>query len=964
MRSHWIAHRNLPRSMRCSSASGSRPRRSRQPRCFCWRSRSSAPSRCRQRSSRRCSGLPDRALAAPAEFDALRRIAVAVARTDAGTGHELGKRLARLCAAAGTPAVPLQWPRRTAGTKTRVVALVDGEGGDSATVGALSRLAPDELAITFVTFGTPNFLLPEAAAHLVLPAAPDAAGKAIAALDPDVLVDFAGMTHALSPGAGAAPGAANLDDGEGSLRAASHRPRIHRFRGAGRGAAGPASREKRSRGMPARRCGDGACVDERIARASAARPRGGARGLRARPRVAAGFRARALLLRNRAARRRRERVRARRASPRRSPLRPATSMRASRRPTRRSPQATARRPLALCDAGLRAAAFAGTVVARAGAARSSHEATGLPRRNPSRARSQLDMADGETHYNHGVALQMQRYFSEAARAYQRALAFRPDLVAAHFNLGVLFQEQGDDRCGDCRLLRRCSPPIRRTLPRTGTWAKCCSPRVASTPGSPISAASRRSARRRCRSRCRRSWRASTSADFARLERYLDGLRQERFAAAQRSGAGRCAGGAPLSASLLRCRARAASTTSRSTYDVAARHATASRCRVRRAGARDALRIGYLSGDLRNHVMGKMIWQAVEHHDKTRFELFFYSLSEEDDEWTASSAASPTTSDVVRLRDRARRSAAHRGRRSRHPGRSVDAHQGRAAGHPRAQARARADHARRERRHGRLVDDRLQADRRVSPTCPENQALSTRAAAADGRLRVSRIATSRRRPSIRSIAQTLGHRARHRRHRRVRQPAQAVAPLPGAVARRAGAHPAGRARVLAGQSGAARGPTSACWPPPASRRTGYLVPAAGTRRRGEPGALRARRLRARPDAVRRRQRHARSARHGRAGRHAAGQAPRRAHVVFDPRQSRRHRDGRDERHANTSTSPCGSPTMPRSCATSASAHSRRPRAFAADRHASRTRGRSSAPISRRSRRRRPRCCARRASETDG
>ena len=33
-------------------------------------------------------------------------------------------------------------------------------------------------------------------------------------------------------------------------------------------------------------------------------------------------------------------------------------------------------------------------------------------------------------------------FADAARAYQRALAFRPDLVAADFNLGVLFQEQG------------------------------------------------------------------------------------------------------------------------------------------------------------------------------------------------------------------------------------------------------------------------------------------------------------------------------------------------------------------------------------------------------------------------------------------------------------------------------------------------------------------------------------------
>ncbi|MGH8714590.1 MAG: hypothetical protein ACREYB_11350, partial [Casimicrobiaceae bacterium] len=47
-----------------------------------------------------------------------------------------------------------------------------------------------------------------------------------------------------------------------------------------------------------------------------------------------------------------------------------------------------------------------------------------------------------------------------------------------------------------------------------------------------------------------------------------------------------------------------------------------------------IRVGYLSGDLRDHVMGKMMWEAVRRHDRARFELFFYSLSAVSDGWTA------------------------------------------------------------------------------------------------------------------------------------------------------------------------------------------------------------------------------------------------------------------------------------------------------------------------------------------
>ena len=51
--------------------------------------------------------------------------------------------------------------------------------------------------------------------------------------------------------------------------------------------------------------------------------------------------------------------------------------------------------------------------------------------------------DAETHFNHGVALQMLRYLGDAARAYQRALTFGPEMLDAHFNLGVVFEELGE-----------------------------------------------------------------------------------------------------------------------------------------------------------------------------------------------------------------------------------------------------------------------------------------------------------------------------------------------------------------------------------------------------------------------------------------------------------------------------------------------------------------------------------------
>ena len=189
---------------------------------------------------------------------------------------------------------------------------------------------------------------------------------------------------------------------------------------------------------------------------------------------------------------------------------------------------------------------------------------------------------------------------------------------------------------------------------------------------------------------------------------------------------------------------------------------------------------------------------------------------------------------LRARDRARGGAAHRGGRSRHPGRPFDAHEGRAARHPRAEAGARADHARRERGNGGPLDDRFQAHRRLCRRSGE-PGLPDRDAAADGGLRLS--VSSRRAGGGASVSpRRAGHCRRCRRDRRLREPDEAVAPLPHAVARRARAYPAARL-ALSPVDPALRATFERLFAAGGIGLGSLHVPAAGTRRRREPGPLR-------------------------------------------------------------------------------------------------------------------------------
>jgi protein O-GlcNAc transferase len=239
--------------------------------------------------------------------------------------------------------------------------------------------------------------------------------------------------------------------------------------------------------------------------------------------------------------------------------------------------------------------------------------------------------DGEAHYNHGVALQMQGNAGEAARAYQRALQFRPDLAAADFNLGVMFTQQGRPDAA----ITAFSQALSKNPDHVEAWRNR---------GEALFAAGRYDAwvdnYRRFEQRCPKALPLAAHAlevcqhlgDFAGVDGYLDGLRNDRFQAASETELVDVFEvllflllNFDVEPELLAWIGQM--------YDAAAARVYGPPLPLPAARRPGKLRVGYLSGDLRNHVMGKMMWQAIEHHDRTRFDLHFYSTSLVRDAWT-------------------------------------------------------------------------------------------------------------------------------------------------------------------------------------------------------------------------------------------------------------------------------------------------------------------------------------------
>ena len=260
----------------------------------------------------------------------------------------------------------------------------------------------------------------------------------------------------------------------------------------------------------------------------------------------------------------------------------------------------------------------------------------------------LAPADAALHFDHGVALQRAGDAAGAARAYQRALTFAPDMAAADFNLGVLFQQQGNHRAAIAAYRNALAGD-----PANASAWKNLGEALFADGQLDAWQANFRAFEARCPNALALAVYALEAcqyrADFASLDRYLDGLRRDEFKSDDDAA---LADALEELLYLLLFFDVDGTTMLRyaQAYDAVSRRlngAPMPRPPARRPGP---VRVGYLSADLRNHVMGKMLWPVVAHHDRARFEIHFYSTSAVRDEWTEKFAAVGTRFEVVAALD--------------------------------------------------------------------------------------------------------------------------------------------------------------------------------------------------------------------------------------------------------------------------------------------------------------------------
>jgi predicted O-linked N-acetylglucosamine transferase (SPINDLY family) len=573
-----------------------------------------------------------------AEHDALRVVALAAAVAGAPEAPSLARAYAELCATTFAAPVPLAWPRRTAGARLRIVTLLPTQASDGARRIVAALLTPvssgSELMFACVGRKAPEVvaMLGAGAAQVTeLPPAPGpAVAKALGIRDPDVLIDMTGLRAAAGPFLAQR---AAREIWAVAIAPGSHMPPL-----VDRVVTSPEELVAAVAAMPATIASKAQCAVpastlaawwESAVRAhqrgeTAAAREGYARILDVQPEYAPAHYLMGVLARDAG-----EFAAARTSFE--SSLAAAPGYFDARLAAARA--ATQLRDfdaaVSICTDGL---ARSPTGVALWRALGLAH----LARRDGEAAAAAFERAlalepgDGDTHYNHGVALQMCR-LPTATRAYRQALALAPGLVAADFNLGVMYQDESDHAAA----IAAYEATLRADPKHVAAYKNL---------GEVLFAAGRfdawRENFRRFEANCPRALALATQAlevlqaqgDFGGVSRYLDGLSRDEFHADDETG---LVDGLEELLYLLLFFDVAPDLPYRfaRTYDTAARHVYGEPMQRQPARGPGRLRIGYLSADLRNHVMGKMIWQAIRHHDRSRFDIRFYSLSDVADEWT-------------------------------------------------------------------------------------------------------------------------------------------------------------------------------------------------------------------------------------------------------------------------------------------------------------------------------------------
>ena len=574
------------------------------------------------------------------EIDALRRVIVAVHAAAPALAQELAATHAAMCMAEPL-LLPSLWPVRTGGASLRVAWLMPGPetslfaSACAAVREVWQRLGPADATMIIVCTGSPGGTraalpeLPTPTPFLPLPPQADAAhARALANDDPDVLVDLAGLTAATGLFLAAGP-ARNV----WSLATVTpgHAPALVGNVYATAAELAGKLRELSTRQYPdapgaAELAGwwDAAVLAHQQGDAAAASA-GYARVLAAQPGYAPAHRLLAVLAREAGDHdtAQREFANAVSLAPDDVDTRVAAARLAvaSHQPDRAA---------AMLRAGLDRTPYRVELWHALGHAE-------LARRDGAAAAwafgqaLQLAPAAGQTYFNLGVARQMTGEVDDAVLAYQRALVLQPDLASACFNLGVLSQQQG--RVDAAIAAYRQALVIN---PRDASAYKNLGEVLYAAGRIDVWLANFRAFETHCPASLSLAVQAlevsQLTGDHARLDRYLDGLRREEFPANDQMELVDALEellflllNFDVETEMLRRFA--------ATYDTAASHvygAPRPRQHPRRPGR---LRLGYLSGDLRNHVMGKQSWQAIQHHDRGKFELFFYSTTSVQDAWT-------------------------------------------------------------------------------------------------------------------------------------------------------------------------------------------------------------------------------------------------------------------------------------------------------------------------------------------